>query len=282
MSQSVKKQRLLPTDHSSQKQSFDSFSKPSKLIYHHISESSVLCSFPKFTSPACCEDLIALCESEGFHTEERKEYSQATFDLEVDSSPCVREWLINRGLVPNVAACMRSSHAAAPLSFDDVFVVKYDATIPGGQQGLEWHVDAGDVSFMLALSARDCYSGGGTAFDCLQEGYDENEQRLALEGMRTCDLGSYFSGSGSSSGNSIRPLHLEQGELLIFDAKLYHCGLQITSGVRYLLVGFCFTASSSAVGGETGTEQGVDTRRESYNAGAASSGSVSLDLLSIA
>lgn len=37
-----------------------------------------------------------------------------------------------------------------------------------------------------------------------------------------------------------------QGQLLTFDAKLFHRGLPITSGRRYLLVGFCFTTAEAA------------------------------------
>jgi hypothetical protein len=29
--------------------------------------------------------------------------------------------------------------------------------------------------------------------------------------------------------------------MILFDAKLYHSGVPITSGTRYLLVGFCYT-----------------------------------------
>jgi hypothetical protein len=206
------------------------FSKPARLQYHHVSDASTLCSFPRFASPAACDDLISLCEKVGFKAEQADSYyTQATFDLEVDTSPRVRQWLIQHELVAAVSRCMRSSHGVAPEVFDDVFVVKYDATVPGGQQGLEWHYDAGNVSFMLALSARDSYTGGGTAFDVLQEGYSESSQRYNQDVDMT-------QGRGDGS-----PLHLEQGELLLFEAQLFHSGLPISSGLRYLLVGFCFT-----------------------------------------
>jgi hypothetical protein len=63
---------------------------------------------------------------------------------------------------------------------------------------------------MLALSERSSYEGGGTDFDCLDE-----------------------------------VLHLEQGELVLFDASMYHAGVPITTGLRYLLVGFCHTKISA-------------------------------------
>jgi hypothetical protein len=184
------------------------FSKPSKLQYHHISDASTLCSFPRFASPAACEDLISLCEEEGYHAEEcDSNYTQATFDLEVDTSPRVREWLVQHDLVPAVSCCMQSSHGTAPVSFDDVFVVKYDGTVQNGQQSLTWHYDAGDVSFMLALSASDSYTGGGTAFDVLQEGYDESRQSRDLQAVAGVDLSSYFGRGGAQ----LSALHLQQG-----------------------------------------------------------------------
>ena len=45
-------------------------------------------------------------------------------------------------------------------------------------------------------------------------------------------------------------VHCPQGYLLTFDSKLFHQGQPITSGARYLLVGFCHTDPSQ------GTEPG--------------------------
>ena len=57
---------------------------------------------------------------------------------------------------------------------------------------------------MIALSDSNDYDGGGTKFDCLED-----------------------------------TLHLEVGDIVLFDANLYHKGVEITKGTRYLLVGFC-------------------------------------------
>mmetsp|Transcript_18547 Transcript_18547/g.35327 ORF Transcript_18547/g.35327 Transcript_18547/m.35327 type:complete len:137 (+) Transcript_18547:149-559(+) len=94
-------------------------------------------------------------------------------------------------------------------AMDDVFVVRYAAE---AQNALEMHTDAGDISFMVALSAPDLdYGGGGTYFE-------EIDQVIALQ----------------------------KGQMLLFDAKLFHRGMPITFGERYLLVGFCFTSPSAA------------------------------------
>ena len=150
-----------------------------------------------------------MCEGHGF-TRERagSQYAQATTDLEVDSAPDVRRLVLSRGLMPAVRAAMLASHGVAPVALDDLFVVRYDAE---EQRDLVRHVDAGDVSFMLALSDRAAYSGGGTAFDVMET-----------------DV-----------------VHLERGELVLFDAALYHAGISISRGKRYLLVGFCHTDSAA-------------------------------------
>ena len=104
-----------------------------------------------------------------------------------------------------------------------MFVVKYDAV--NGQKSLERHVDGGDVSFMLALSPRSAFTGGGTTFDVL------------------------------ASGSSSAPLHLDQGQICTFHADLYHTGNPILEGLRYLLVGFCYCESgggSDGGGGRSG------------------------------
>jgi hypothetical protein len=110
-------------------------------------------------------------------------------------------------LTPIIASLHLLPYMLCSLAFNVQFVVKYDAA---QQRELTRHYDAGDISFMLALSERSSYEGGGTDFDCLNE-----------------------------------VLHLEQGDLVVFDASIYHCGVPITTGLRYLLVGFCHTKISA-------------------------------------
>lgn len=52
----------------------------------------------------------------------------------------------------------------------------------------------------------------------------------------------YYTGGGTYFRVTDDVLHLNQGSMVTFDAKLFHRGMPITSGVRYLLVGFCHTA----------------------------------------
>ena len=82
----------------------------------------------------------------------------------------------------------------------DVFVVKYDSK---GQNKLDLHRDSSILSFILLLSSPNDFSGGGTYYESLNE--------------------------------TIKP---EQGGLLIHCGKVRHGGLTVTSGTRYILIGF--------------------------------------------
>jgi len=92
------------------------------------------------------------------------------------------------------------------LALDDrePHMVKYDVTRKERQK-LDMHTDKSEWTFLIALS-NGCgldYSGGGTYFECLDS-----------------------------------TVHVQRGHCLIFPGKLRHCGQRITSGLRFLLVGF--------------------------------------------
>ena len=83
-------------------------------------------------------------------------------------------------------------------------VVKYDVTRKERQK-LDMHTDKSEWTFLIALS-NGCgvdYEGGGTYFECLDA-----------------------------------TVHIQRGHALVFPGKLRHCGQKITSGLRFLLVGF--------------------------------------------
>lgn len=83
-------------------------------------------------------------------------------------------------------------------------MVKYDVT-RRERQKLDMHTDKSEWTFLIALS-NGCgldYNGGGTYFECLDS-----------------------------------TVHVQRGHCLIFPGKLRHCGQRITSGLRFLLVGF--------------------------------------------
>eukprot|EP01038_Epipyxis_sp_PR26KG_P013802 gene13802-18512_t len=98
------------------------------------------------------------------------------------------------------------------LSMQDLFIVKYSTPTPddiNAQRSLRIHQDSSRLSFNIALSNLndnnkfDGYYGGGTHFILSNE-----------------------------------TIQIEKGSLLLHPSRLYHGGESITSGKRYILVGF--------------------------------------------
>jgi len=94
-----------------------------------------------------------------------------------------------------------SSRNKSPLYLRDLFVVKYAM---GGQRSLSLHKDGSHLSFNIALQSFDSdYKGGGTYVKAIN-----------------------------------RTIHIKKGDVLFHPSALYHKGVEITDGVRYILVGF--------------------------------------------
>ena len=89
----------------------------------------------------------------------------------------------------------------------DMFIVRYRMD---KQRRLEEHIDGGHVSFDILLSPADEYEGGGVWYKELN-----------------------------------RTLITERGHVLVHPAKVRHAGTAITSGQRYVLVGFTWIKPSS-------------------------------------
>jgi hypothetical protein len=87
------------------------------------------------------------------------------------------------------------------LRLADGFVVKYDAL--GGQKELKPHRDGSVVSFNIALNPASEYEGGGTWFASLDDA-----------------------------------VRIEQGQVVSHASGLLHGGHGITTGKRYIMVGF--------------------------------------------
>jgi hypothetical protein len=87
------------------------------------------------------------------------------------------------------------------LRLADGFVVKYDAV--AGQKELKPHRDGSVVSFNIALNPSSEYEGGGTWFASLDD-----------------------------------PMKIEQGQVVTHASGLLHGGHGITTGKRYIMVGF--------------------------------------------
>lgn len=102
------------------------------------------------------------------------------------------------------------------LALDDrePHMVKYDVT-KRERQKLDMHTDKSEWTFLISLSNGSGidYEGGGTYFECIDS-----------------------------------TIHVQRGHALVFPGKLRHCGQRITSGLRFLLVGFLVDKSSSKKG----------------------------------
>jgi hypothetical protein len=189
----------------------------------------------KLLTPAECDEIVRLCDARvasgldpdrtGYASVANEDF--ATEDLEVDTAPAVRAYLRSVALLPAVERIFGSAFGRSRIyACDDVFVVRYDAQ---RQRELARHVDGGDLSFMVALSARSSYAGGGTLF----------EGATATAAASVAASASTTSAVEAAMDGAV--LHLEQGDVLAFPAKLFHRGLATTAGLRYLLVG-CVSA----------------------------------------
>jgi len=105
----------------------------------------------------------------------------------------------------------KSSKQNLALDDREPHMVKYDVTRKERQK-LDMHTDKSEWTFLVALS-NGCgldYYGGGTYFECLDA-----------------------------------TVHVQRGHCLVFPGKLRHCGQRITSGLRFLLVGFLVDKTAS-------------------------------------
>ena len=92
----------------------------------------------------------------------------------------------------------------ASIRAQDMFVVRYDHD---KQPELKIHTDTGHISFNVLLN--DEFEGGGTRF---QNGIGEAIYEITVKPAK--------------------------GQVLIHSARIKHEGLKVTSGTRYILVGF--------------------------------------------
>jgi len=134
--------------------------------------------------------------------------SYPTTDLNVVTDPFFKEdrtWLadmLNRRLTPLLKRVYGLTSAS--IRANDMFVVRYDAE---RRAYLSNHTDDSDISFNVLLN--DDFEGGGTRF------WDRS------------------TGEPFAHVNPKRP-----GQVLVHSALIHHEGYRITSGQRWILVGF--------------------------------------------
>jgi len=117
---------------------------------------------------------------------------------------------INNNTAPESARPPRKKKELV-LDVREPHVVKYD-TSRLERQKLDMHTDKSEWTFLIALTEGrgEDYRGGGTYFQAAD-----------------CTV------------------HLQRSQMLIFRGKLRHCGVAISGGCRYLLVGFLVPRGSS-------------------------------------
>lgn len=159
-------------------------------------------------SPEECRTIIDESERiaavSGWSTKRHGSYP--TTDLPVSDLPESIE-LFNTLLKERILPLLGQEFAGAlpasmtSLRVADAFVVKYSAA--GGQTELKPHRDGSVLSFNIALNECSEFEGGGTWFQSID-----------------------------------RSLRIDRGEMVMHASGVLHGGHPITSGTRYILVGF--------------------------------------------
>lgn len=190
---------------------------------------------PAVFTPAECARLVAAAEHAasirgGWHTDRHAEHPTTDMplaELESGAATFARERLDAAVLAPAAAhRGFRTDH----LHCRDRFIIKYscphdcvDSTTtsdtPAHRAGLGLHIDGSIISFNVLLNSPGEFAGGGTFFKHL---------------------------------NTV--VHLDQGEAVVHDGKQKHAGVPITSGCRYILVGFV-EAQGFGIGGSLARQQ---------------------------
>ena len=137
-------------------------------------------------------------ENGGWTTNRHNNYP--TTDIPVENIKPIFKYVLNT--IPSIMTKIYKCYCI-PESFSinivDFFVVKYEKD---AQNKLETHTDGSFITFSIMLSSSKNYEGGGTEFN---------------DGIK---------------------IFLEQGDILVHSGYVKHSGLEVTNGVRYILVGF--------------------------------------------
>lgn len=153
---------------------------------------------PSFINKKRCSEIIEKANKYGKWTSNRHK-NYPTTDIPVDNIP---ELNVDNELekIKDICKDKYQLETKSIITPFDIFVVKYDAN---GQSSLDLHRDSSILSFVLLLSNPNDFKGGGTFYE--------------------------------NANETVKP---EQGGLLIHCGKVRHAGVTITSGVRYILIGF--------------------------------------------
>lgn len=123
-----------------------------------------------------------------------------TVDLEVENIKPIFNYVMFK--MTDIIDRIKESYCidSHNLNIIDLFIVKYNSK--DGQSGLEKHLDGCHLSINIALSDSNTYEGGGVKF---------------FDGIK------YKSNIGDA---------------IVHSGQIYHSGIDITNGIRYVLVAF--------------------------------------------
>jgi hypothetical protein len=113
----------------------------------------------------------------------------------------------------------------------DLFLVKYDATNPDSQNFLEKHIDSSLLTFSLSLSSP------ASEVRHILEDRDRGESTRDAADIEEIRAHSY-EGGGTKFYLSERVETNYIGSLMLHNSRVYHEGIKITKGRRYIIVGF--------------------------------------------
>lgn len=161
-----------------------------------------------------------------------------TTDFALESCDALYEWFIPK-LHSDVMPALAREYGVSEehLAVNDLFVVRYEGGDVGvssdegenahhtRQSSLEKHYDDSLLSFNVLLSRPTDFTGGGTEF--------AGPFRDASPNQR----GTSFSPPASTDATTT-VLPENRGDVVLHCGKFLHGGKQVTSGVRYVLVGF--------------------------------------------
>lgn len=153
---------------------------------------------PSFITEQRCLEIIEKANKFGKWTSNRHK-NYPTTDIPVDNIPDLNvDDELER--IKDICKDKYQLEPESTITPFDIFVVKYDAN---GQSSLDLHRDSSILSFVLLLSDPAEFEGGGTFYE--------------------------------NANETVKP---ERGGLAIHCGKVRHAGVTITSGIRYILIGF--------------------------------------------
>lgn len=161
-----------------------------------------------------------------------------TDDVLVAKLPTASRLLVQQAIVETLVpfAKRHYPHLASKLAAHPIppsgnlFIVRYSGA---GRTGLKVHQDDTALTFNCCLSPQGGFTGGGTYFPASMAGVGSSQ--LARSGVGSCLKPSAPSSLGAVDGLLVKP---PPGYCLLHPGNLRHAGSPITSGERFILVGF--------------------------------------------